>query len=119
MPGSVTSIDTLCQTSPKHGPPLIKWSQKLQPYRLNDLTSHKREALKTLEKKLISLPGSALPRCDGCFTVDKEACDKQNLCVLLQGQEEGSGKAVPYWSLAATPGKRTYHKTQREFIAVP
>lgn len=67
--------------------------EEIQTMKFNGLSSEKLVALKTLEEKLISPSVCTLP-CEGYFTVDTDAWDKQIGCVVLYDEEEGPAKSI-------------------------
>lgn len=57
-----------------------------------------REALATLQDKLLSTPVLTLPRSKGQMTLDSGAGDKEVGCVLMQYQPAGTKKPPINWS---------------------
>lgn len=62
--------------------------QKGQPPTFDGLFDKEITALETLDAKLMESPLMALPRSQGDYTVDTEACDKGIGCVVLQKQPD-------------------------------
>lgn len=93
-------------------PSITKWQQKDRQYQLNNLISKEFVALKAFNKKLMSPPILALPRCKGLFTIDTDAYNKQTGCVLTQDQEAGLAKLAGYWLQNLTPAKQAFETTQ-------
>lgn len=61
------------------------------------LTEEEQSTMKELQERLITTPVLDLPRTNGNYAVDTEACDRQIGCVLLQEQPDGTTKPVAYW----------------------
>jgi len=98
--------------------PLNDKLRKGEPARFAGLTDEETTAFDRLKDLLTSPPILALPRADGHFTLDTDACDRQVGCVLLQAQPDDQMRPVGYWSRTLTAPERNYSTTERECLAV-
>lgn len=78
--------------------------------RLGQLNETETEALETLQDRLISPPILSLSRLNGRYELDSGTCDKQIVCVLLQGHPKEPEIPVRYLSRSCTMLNR--HTTQ-------
>ena len=98
--------------------PLNKKLEKGQPAKFDELNAEETKAFEDLKGLLIAPPVLALPKAEGKYTVDTDACDLQVGCVLLQEQEDGTNRPVGYWSRTLTKPEKAYTVTERECLAV-
>lgn len=77
--------------------PLNKKLKKGETLRF-ELDDKGRKTVDALKEKLTTLAVLALYRLNGKYTPDKEACDTQAECVLLQEPEDKVLKPTGYWS---------------------
>ena len=91
--------------------------QKDRPTTFDDLADDERQSFLELKKRLVSPPVFALPRPNGRYVIDTDACEYQVGCVLLQ-EQEGQLHPIGYWSRSLTKAERAYDTTQRECLAV-
>ena len=98
--------------------PLNRKLRKGEPTVFGPLNEEEMGALEELKKRLIEPPILTLPRRDGRYTVDTDACDKQVGCVLLQEQPEVPARPIGYWSRSLNQAERAYDTTHRECLAV-
>lgn len=61
------------------------------------LSDEKVSSFETLEAEFEESPVLALPRYQGIYTVEKDACDRQIECVQLQNQPDGTDRPSRYW----------------------
>lgn len=62
--------------------------KKAQAKYLGSLEEDELKALATLKEKLTSSQVISLPKRNGHYTLDRDACHKKVECVLLQDQED-------------------------------
>ena len=98
--------------------PLTAKLQKGQPTKFEELSDEEEKAFKSLKSKLVNPPILALPRSEGKFTLDTDACDTQVGCVLLQDQPDGHARPIGYWSRKLTKAEQAYTTTERECLAI-
>lgn len=72
------------------------------------------DVMDALKIKFTMPPVLALPRLDGYYTIDTDACDAQVGRVQLQKQESKVLKPVGYWSRSDCVAERRYNTTHKE-----
>ena len=99
--------------------PLNVKLMKDKPQQWGDLNEEETKAFETLKERLIEPPVLALPKLQGRYTIDTDACNTQVGCVLLQEQEgEKTPNPVGYWSRTLSPAEQNYTTTEQECLAV-
>jgi len=98
--------------------PLTKLTSKKLPHLLPPLDAAQMAAFDFLKERLTSTPILALPRREGLFILDTDACAVQVGCTLLQHQPDKSILPVGYYSRALIPAEQNYSTTDRECLAV-
>lgn len=98
--------------------PLTAKLEKDHPQRFPSLSPTEENAFESLKQLLISPPVLALPRADGHYTLDTDACDVQVGCVLIQDQRDGPPRSIGYWSRKLTKPEQNYSTTEKECLAV-
>lgn len=97
--------------------PLNKQLQKCQPVGSSPLDETELSALEAFKTAHIQPPVLAVPDANGPHTLDRNACDVQIGCVLLQKQHGDTLKPIGYWFCSFNVAERKYNPTQREWIA--
>ena len=98
--------------------PLNRKLEKGQPFNFETLTDAEYAAFEELKRRLVSPPILALPKRDGQYKLDTDACDTQVGSTLLQDQGGGEFHPVGYWSRALTKQERDYTTTEKECLAI-
>lgn len=98
--------------------PLTKLTSKKLPAQLPVFDEKKAGAFEELKRRLTTTPVLALPKRDGQFVLETEACGTQVRCALLQQQPDGHFLPVGYYSRVLTPAEKNYSTTERECLAV-
>lgn len=98
--------------------PLTKLTRKKLPAQLLVSDVKKAGAFEELKRRLTTTPVLALPKRDGQFVLETEACGNQVGCALLQQQPDGHFLPVGYFSRVLTPAEKNYSTTERECLAV-
>jgi len=98
--------------------PLTKLTSKKLPHVLPPLDAAQMAAFEYLKERLTSTPTLALPRHEGLFILDTDACAVQVGCTLLQQQPDNSILPVGYYSRGLIPAEQNYFTTDRECLAV-
>ena len=98
--------------------PLNRKLEKGQPFNFEVLTDPEYAAFEELKRRLVSPPILALPKRDGQYKLDTDACDTQVGSTLLQDQGGGDFHPVGYWSRALTKQEREYTTTEKECLAI-
>lgn len=74
--------------------------------------------METLKIAQISFPVLALSNSGGHKTLDKDACNVQIDCVVLQKQPGKTTNPIGYWSHFLTDIKQRYDRTQRTCLTI-
>ena len=98
--------------------PLNKLLEKRQGPQFDPLTAKQREAFNLLKKALAEPQVLRLPRQDLPFSVDKDACEYQIGCALMQQHEDGKRYSMGFWSSTLSPTERNYSVGEKEWLAV-
>jgi RNase H-like domain found in reverse transcriptase len=98
--------------------PLNALIRKGESPRLGELSSEQLAAFEKLRDNLLNPPFLALPRVEGRFTLDTDACDEQIGCTLFQDQPDGSKHPIGYWSRGLTGAEKSYSTTEQECFAI-
>ena len=98
--------------------PLTKLTSKKLPHVLPPLDAAQMAAFVYLKERLTSTPILALPRREGFFILDTDACAVEVGCTLLQQQPDKSILLVGYYSRGLIPAEQNYSTTERECLAV-
>jgi len=98
--------------------PLTKLTSKKLPHVLPPLDAAQLAAFEYLKVRLTSTPILALPRSEGLFILDTDACAVQVGCTILQQQPDKSILPVGYYSRGLIPAEKNYSTTDRECLAV-
>jgi len=98
--------------------PLTKLTSKKLPHVLPPLDAAQLAAFEYLKERLTSNPILALPRREGLFILDTDACAVQVGSTLLQQQPDKSILPVVYYSRGLIPAEQNYFTTDRECLAV-
>lgn len=98
--------------------PFNKKLRKEEPTTFETLEETERLAFRALQEKLTSPPVLALPRFQGRYIIDTDACDKQIGCILLQQQSDGHDEPISYWSRSLNAMEGAYEAIHRECLAV-
>jgi len=98
--------------------PLTKLTSTKLPHVLPPLDSAQLAAFEYLKERLTSTRILALPRRDGFFILDIDACAVQVGCTLLQQQPDKSILPVGYYSRGLIPAGQNYSTTDRECLDV-
>jgi len=98
--------------------PLTKLTSKKLPHVLPPLDDAQLAAFEYLKERLTSSPILALPRREGLFILDTDACAVQVGCTLLQQQPDKRILPVVYYSRGLIPAEQNYSTTERECLAV-
>jgi len=97
---------------------LTKLTSKKLPHIVPPLDASQFAAFEYLKERLTSTLILALPRREGLFIMDTDACAVQVGCTLLQQKPDKSILPVGYCSRGLIPAEQNYSKTNREFLAV-
>jgi len=97
--------------------PLTRLTSKKLPHVLPPLDITQLASFEYLEERLTSTPILALPRREGLFILDTDACAVQVGCTLLQQKRYNSTLLVGYYSRGLIPAEQTYSTTDRECLA--
>jgi len=97
--------------------PLTKLTSTKLPHVLPPLDAAHLAAFEYLKERLTSLPILALPRREGLFILDTNACAVQVGCTLLQQQPDKSILPVGYETWGRIPADQNYSTTDRECLA--
>jgi len=98
--------------------PLTKLTSKTLPHVLPPPDASQLAASENLKERLTSTPILALPRREGLFILDTDACAVQVGCTLLQQPPDKSILPVVYYSRGLIPAEQNYSTTDRECLAV-
>jgi len=98
--------------------PLTKLTSKKVPHVLPPLDAAQLAAFEYLKERLTSTPILALPRREGLFILDTDACAVQVGCTLLQQQPDKNTLPVGYYSRGLILAEKNYSTTDRESLAV-
>jgi len=98
--------------------PLTKLPSKRLPHVLRPLDAAQMAVFTYLKERLTSTRTLALPRSEGLFILDTDACAVQVSCTLLQQQPDTSILPVGYYSRGLVPAEQNYSTTDRECLAV-
>jgi len=98
--------------------PVTKLTSKKLPHVLPPLDAAQMAAFEYLKERLTSTAILALPRREGHFILDTDACAVQVGCTLLQKQPDKSILPVGYYSRGLIPAEQNYSTTDRECLAV-
>jgi len=98
--------------------PLTKRTSKKLPHVLPPLDAAQMAAFEHLKERLTSTPILALPRRNGLFILDTDACAVQVGCTVLQQQPDKSILTVVYYSWGLISAEQNYSTTDRECLAV-
>jgi len=88
--------------------PLTKHTSKKLPHVLPPLGAAQLAAFDYLKERLTSTPILALPRREGLFILDTDACAVQVGCTLLQQKPDKSILPVGYYSRGVIPAEQNY-----------
>ena len=97
---------------------LTKLTSTKLPHVLPLLDAAQLAAFEYLKERLTSTPILALPRREGLFILDTDACAFQVGCTLLQQQTDASILPFGYYSRDVIPAEQYYFTTDRECLAV-
>jgi len=98
--------------------PLTKITRRTLPHVLSPQDAAQLAAFKCLKERLTSTPILALPRREGLFILDNDACAVQVGCNLLQQQPDKSILPVGYYSWRLIPAEQNNSTTDRECLVV-
>jgi len=98
--------------------PLTKLTSKKLRHVLPSLVAAQLAAFEFLKDRLTSTPILALPRREGLFILDTDACAFQVGCTLLQQQTDASILPFGYYSRDVIPAAKFYSTTDRDCLAV-
>jgi len=98
--------------------PLTKLTSKKLPNVLTPLDASQMAAFEYLKERLTSTPILALPRREGLFILDTDACAVQFGCTILQQTPDKSILPVGYYSRGLIPAEQNYSTTDGECLAV-
>lgn len=76
------------------------------------------KAVKVFKGKLITPTVLALPKSNGQYTTDTDACDTQVGCVLSQEHVDKILKPIGYWMRSLCDAEHRHDTTQKERLAV-
>jgi len=92
---------------------LTKLTSTKLPHVLPPLDAAQLAAFEYLKERLTSTPILALPRREGLFILDTDACAVQVGCTLLQQQPDKSILPVGYYSRGLIPAEQNYSTPRR------
>ena len=95
--------------------PLNKLTSKKLPHVLRLLDAAQMAAFEYLKERLTSTPILALPRREGLFILDTDACAVQVSCTLLQQQPDKSILSVGYYSRGLIPAEQNLLSMAQQF----
>jgi len=97
---------------------LTKLTSTKLPHVLPPLDSVQSAAFEYLKERWTSTLILALPRREGLFILDTDACAVQVGCTLLKQKPDKSILPVGYYSRGLIPADKNYSTTDRECLAV-
>lgn len=95
----------------------LKNIRKGQPKKFDSSNEEELGALATLREKFVTPVVLNLPRSEGEYFVETDACAKQLVCVLVQEQEKGLNRPIENCSRTLTKSERAYDTTQRYYLS--
>lgn len=98
--------------------PLNKMLRKEEHKAFQTLTEAETQSVDALKNALTNPPVLDVPRANGQYTIDTDACDTQAGSVLLQIQDDGSHRLIGYCSRALSDSERKLATTHTECLAV-